>query len=239
MTTTPAGANEPRLAGAPPRPATPQFTLDRDQAEAWLRASIAEADGKEPRSKYALINKIGRQIGSAVDPSVPLPDEDELAFITGDWNPAEVGQEDTVRSLVSRAVDAGIIGTDGGLDLFFRYYSDDNGAYYCFLAQTGRLVLMSGSDQIEHVGNPAARGIEAALAILEEAVCKGNREVAEAEHYAAARAVTLTPLAVQAAIARLMLQYGKHPGDPGAQAAPGCDLAVFRAWLNTLGGSNG
>jgi len=242
MTTTPAGASEPRLAGAPPRPAPPQFTLDRAKAEAWLQASSAAAprEGSEPDGEHALARKLASQMSETDASACQEPYDDLLAAITEDWNPAEVGQEDTVGSLVSHAVDAGIIGTDGGLDLFFRYYSDDNGAYYCFLAQTGRLVLMSASDQIEHVGNPAARGIEAALAILEEAVCKGNREVAEAEQYAAARAVTLTPPAVQAAIARLMLRYSE-PGAGGhtAEPAPGSDLAVFRRWLDTLGGSNG
>jgi hypothetical protein len=238
MNTTPAGATEPRPAGTPPWPAPPQFTWNRDQAEAWLRACVAAPECAE-QDGDALAGDLAGQVNAAGARACPEPYDDLLAGITEDWNPAEVGQEDTVRSLVSRAVDAGIIGTDGVLDLFFRYYSDDNGAYYCFLAQTGRLVLMSDSDQIEHVGNPGVRGIEAALAILEEAVRDGNRELAEFERHAAARAITLTPPAVQAAIARLMLRYGKHGTlGPAGQAPPGSDLAAFRCWLDTLGGDD-
>src|ERR1700722_4949043 len=110
MTTTPAGA--------PPRPAPPQSPRDREQAEAWLQASVAAVtrEGGEPDGEHALARKLASQMSETGTSACPEPyDDDLLAAITEDWNPAEVGQEDTVRSLVSRAVDAGIIGTDGGL----------------------------------------------------------------------------------------------------------------------------
>jgi hypothetical protein len=161
-------SRQAHLAGAGPHPDGPghepgaRFTLDEARARTWLRhavaACMADLDGDEPPADLG-----------------PRP-AGELPEIGSDWNPVSPGQEDEVYQLVRRAVDSGIIGKPAkGIDLDFEYVDDTDGGYYYFLVRLSwKLKLATHAYEMRKLGEPDATGIEAALAILNEAVTSAN-----------------------------------------------------------------
>ena len=149
-------------AGRPAAIAGARFTLDEARARTWLRhavaACMADLYGDEPPADLG-----------------PRP-AGELPEIGSDWNPVSPGEEDEVFQLVRRAVDSGIIGKPAGdIDLDFEYVADSDGGYYYFLVRLGwKLKLATHAYEMRKLGRPAATGIEAALAILDEAVTSAN-----------------------------------------------------------------
>jgi len=169
-------------AGCPDGPARPgiRFTLDPDQARTWLRHAVAaymeDMLGDEPPADLG-----------------PRP-AGELPEIHADWNPASPGQQDEIIQLVRRAVDSGIIGRPSeDSDLDFEYAADDDGGYYYFLVRPDRRLKLATHDrEMRHVGAPGATGIEAALAILEEAVTSANSVLDDLDEHAAQDVIVLT-----------------------------------------------
>lgn len=154
--------------------AAQRFTLDEDKARAWLERAVAKyeyenGDGDEPEDSE---------------------ENGELPDIGANWEAHEYEQENTVYLLVRLAGDRGIITAPAGMDLDFRYSDDSDGGFYCFhvgLAKDIFAELASYSEEMRKIGDRDATGLDAAMAVLREAVDKANYTLAELDKYVASR----------------------------------------------------
>jgi len=164
-------------------PPARRFTLDQGRALNWLRhaaaASMACDCGDEPPPGL-----------EGPRPAGELPD------IYDGWNPVAPGNESDVWHLVRCAVDAGIIGKpetqdpdSEDWDLDFAYSDDGDGGSYFFLIWVGlQLKLATGAEEMRRLGQRDATGIDAALAILDEARTSANATLDALDGYTACRA---------------------------------------------------
>lgn len=163
-------------------PPTRRFTLDKGRARTWLRhaaaaaTSTADPDGGEPPAGL----------------EGPRPDG-ELPGIYDGWNPVDPGNESDVWHLVRCAVDAGIIGRpethnpdSEDWDLDFAYSDDSDGGSYFFLIWVNlQLKLATRAEEMRRLGQRDATGIDAALAILDEARTSANATLDALDRYMA------------------------------------------------------
>ncbi|TDD23804.1 hypothetical protein E1287_38620 [Actinomadura sp. KC06] len=93
------------------------------------------------------------------------------------WQPRNVGEEDTAFLLIRSAQEAGVLNRPERAELDFEYVDDGDGGYYRYLLRIDApapLIVASAAEEMRHLGNPDAVGIDAALAILREAAGAGN-----------------------------------------------------------------
>ena len=147
-----------------------RFTLDETRAEWWVGDAIARTCGEredQPGDSY-------------------LPDlsEDYEAMGDGDGN----GSGETF-NLVAAARDAGIITGPGELD--FNSLESEEEIGYEWLLYLGKpgahLKLASYYAKISSLGDRDAKGVDAALAVLREAVAEGNALLDDLDRYMAAQ----------------------------------------------------
>jgi hypothetical protein len=145
-----------------------RFTLDEDAARAWLADGV-EADGDFLAHQDA---------------------DNTLPEIDAEWMPL-LDNTDEITVLIGAALGHGIIthppGVGVGLD-------DDSGGdgyrwlVYLYHGIEQRLILASPFVSQSQVGNATARGAEAGLAVLREAVASANECLDDLDAYTAARA---------------------------------------------------
>ena len=194
--------------GRPAAIAGARFTLDEARARTWLRHAVAacmtDLYGDEPPADLG-----------------PRP-AGELPEIGNDWNPVSPGEEDEVFQLVRRAVDSNIIGKPAGdIDLDFEYVADSDGGYYYFLVRLGwKLKLATHAYEMRKLGRPAATGIEAALAILDEAVTSANSVLDALDEKTAAQGGIVLARARLARVAGLGRDLTGHELAPAGPVHP-------------------
>lgn len=156
-------------------PEAHRFSLDKAQAENWLRlASPGAGDDSETAPANA-----------------KLPDgiEPPEAEIGAGWDPRESGQEANIDLLVQGAVNSGIIQSPEGWELYFE--SEDtlgDGSYYFLVREVnGPLKIVSETGDMSRIGVAGATGIPAALAILGEAEHSANAALDSLDSHIAAR----------------------------------------------------
>jgi hypothetical protein len=143
-------------APAPPVNLAARFTLDEDQARAWLARIVA-------------CWEMGCDLD---DDGSPVP------VISPRWDPRVPGEETDVWRLVRAAVEADVIGCPAGMDVDFVAIGTENGSYYHYAVDVTKAVtLQSYGSEIRKLGDPEAAGVEAALSILREAVSRSNHAV--------------------------------------------------------------
>lgn len=136
----------------------PPFTMDEGAARAWLTDLVVAHEVAEALGELTL--------GHAHSPPIGMT-----------WNPADIGEEDTVHLLVRAAQHAGVITRPNHAELAFEYIDDgDDGRYRWLLDLTAPtpLKLSTLSESAPLLGQPQATGVPAALAILREAVEAAN-----------------------------------------------------------------
>lgn len=146
-----------------------RFTLDEGRARTWLRHAAAVAAA-------------GSDSGELPADLEGLRPDSELPEIYDGWNPVAPGNESDVYQLVRCAVDAGIIGRPEprnaeaeDWDLDFAYCDDSDGGSYFFVIWVNlRLKLATRAEEMRRLGQRDATGIEAAVAILDEARASAN-----------------------------------------------------------------
>jgi hypothetical protein len=132
-------------------PPVPRFILNEDRARSLLGDPSAAAP---------------RNMTTAAD-SPPR--------ITADYNTCD-STAGAIRSLILLAHNTGLITGPG--EIGFDYVDDENGTGYSWMVTLGNptrpLQLISLYTDISHLGSPAARGLDAALAVLAEAATTAN-----------------------------------------------------------------
>ena len=150
-----------------------RFSLDAAGAQEWLERAVAKYD---------------YEWGNA--DAEPEPSDRELPEIGSDWAPRDYDEASTVYLLVRLAGDHGILAAPEGMDLDYRDSDDSDGGYYCFHVGLGEHVyteLASYSEEVRKLGAPDAKGTDAAMAILREAVMKANHALDDLDKYITSR----------------------------------------------------
>lgn len=172
-----------------------------------------------------------------------------------DYCPAE-GSAYAARNLIVFAYNAGLITGPG--EIGFDYTDDEHGTGYSWMVTLGEaarpLQLVSLYTDISHLGNPAARGRDAALAVLAEARAAANDVLDILDRYASTlpgtvyvlehadpktgTSIDLYPTAAQAdaALADLARQNWSRLHD-ARDAAALDDSAVTGAYLTAVDGT--
>ena len=171
-----------------------QFTWDEAQARAWLEPLV---------SAYAAHEAFWA--GDGEEPAAELSRQAQKLEIGRDWIPAFVGGEDSVAWLVRYAQDEGIIsapavppfpGRERGLagnewNLSVEWGSSEHSGGYWFRITAGETIrLVTGTREWRELGQPDATGVDAAVAVLAEAVRSVNEVLAGLDEYARAQAGT-------------------------------------------------
>ena len=140
-----------------------RFTLHKDVAEDWLRQALD-----------AMADNLCR---------VPVP---PLPAIGPAWSPEDPGEQDTVWELLSYAVQVGAITTPPGVNLDFEFVPTDAGHHFRFRVDTDGQCLTLVSDppvEMSGLGHRGTTGLDAALAVLAEAVISGNQVLDRLDSY--------------------------------------------------------
>jgi hypothetical protein len=157
-------ANSASIAGIPQPYAALPFAIDEAGARQWLDHVAAVYVGEAAPAHPAQTPDLGAA-----------------------WKPLDPDEEPTVFRLVRYAVELGIITAPEGMDLDWEYMPDGDGGYYRFLVYIGDPVpwmrLASHAEEMRKLGARDATGVPAALAILQEAVTKANRTLADLDKY--------------------------------------------------------
>jgi hypothetical protein len=113
----------------------------------------------------------------------PLPPLD----IGADWNPRAGGEETTVSQLISLAMEQGVIAAPDGMSVSFDYGDNGEATYYRYLIDLTRdLTLATAAVDIQLLGGElSARGINAAVCILNEAAYVATETVSHLDAYIA------------------------------------------------------
>jgi len=153
-----------------------RFTLDESAAKAWLQRAVA-------------IHEAWVRSEDLPEDAEPRRDGASLPEIGDDWQPLACGNETDVYNVVRDAADGGIIGRPADHDLDFEYSEDDDGGSYRFIVYIGtNLALATRSTGMSKLGDgDEARGVAAALAILDEAVASANWALTHLDEYVAQR----------------------------------------------------
>jgi hypothetical protein len=139
---------------------TQRLTLDKARARNWLTAAVTANQADLAAMPACEQESCGRE---------------QLADITGSWQPGVVGEEDIIRQLVTLADQHGIIRSPYGMEVEFRQSDDTYGAYYWFQLGVGPEVeLASPVRELRNLCDVSLTGTEAALNILEQAVTTAN-----------------------------------------------------------------
>lgn len=136
--------------------------------------------------------------------------------VVDDWNPLEVGGEDSIYSLVHDAHDKGIIAGPADVDLEFEYSADGDGGGFTYLVRINReidgrrrsLTLASDWREMRNLVSCCGEvtGIDAGAEILQDAVAAGNDALEEFELFT-------RPAKIQIL----------HVRDPDSE----CDIAIY------------
>jgi hypothetical protein len=132
---------------------TARFTLDVDKTREW--------------------------IANLIDPDADLADAAAEVDLAEDWHSGSAGAEWTAERLVQAAMDDGVIGCPAEMEVYFDYDDREDGGYYRFLVDIGADVatmvrLATLGYEVRKLGDTAAKGADAALAVLSEAVVSAN-----------------------------------------------------------------
>lgn len=101
----------------------------------------------------------------------------EVLRLPPDWEPRDADETDTVYDLVYAAGVCGAIeAPEGAAPLEFQFMDDSDGGTYQWRVELrpANLRLVSGIEEYHHLGERDARGTEASMAILNEAVEQAN-----------------------------------------------------------------
>jgi hypothetical protein len=93
------------------------------------------------------------------------------------WKPRDVGEEDATFLLIRNAQEAGVLTAPAHVELDFEFIDDGDGGYFRYLLhvdEPARLIVAAATEEMRHLGDRDAAGIDAALAILREAADAGN-----------------------------------------------------------------
>lgn len=145
------------------------FTLDEPHAREWL-------------TRVVVTNELGE---CSPDPQL----DGDPPPITMTWQPRAVGEEDGTFLLVRAAQETGALRGPPGAELDFEYVDDGDGGYYRYilrLADPKPLLLASPLEEMALLGDPDAIGINAAIAILAEAMDTANQLLTDLATYIAA-----------------------------------------------------
>ena len=140
-----------------------RFTLDEEQAPAWLQRATRQSDTLDGH------------------------DHDSLPDISAGWCPSRDGHSGTVSELLYAAQAAGIITWPPGWKVAYEYASDADGHGYRWLMISGdehRPVILADAFNDTF---PDSTGAEAALDLLREAVTAGNELLGDLDRCAATR----------------------------------------------------
>lgn len=146
-----------------------RFTLNEREASEWL-------------TRVVVANELGE-----CDPDPPT--DAGVPPVTMTWRPRDVGEEDGTFLLVRGAQETGVLHGPPGADLDFEYIDDGDDGYYRYILRLNEprpLVIASHPEEMRHLGDPDAAGINAAMAILAEAQDIANRLLNELAAYIAA-----------------------------------------------------
>lgn len=146
------------------------FTLDEEAARAWLTELVVA---------YEVDASFGGDVFEYSADSPPIG----MA-----WDPRQPGEEDGVTLLVKAAQAAGVIGSPEEMTITFEFVDDgDEGVYRWLLDITAPspLKVATLSEAMAVLGEPDLHraGIEAAVAILREAVQEANHLVHQLSDY--------------------------------------------------------
>lgn len=146
------------------------FTLHEEAARAWLTELVVA---------YEVDASFGGDVSECSADSPPLG----MA-----WDPRQPGEEDGVTLLVKAAQAAGVIGNPEEMTITFEFVDDgDEGVYRWLLdiADPSPLKVSTPSEAMAVLGEPDLHraGIEAAVAILREAVQAANHLVHQLSDY--------------------------------------------------------
>lgn len=108
-----------------------------------------------------------------------------------EWSPREFGEEGRIFSLIYTAQTNGVIshpgdktGMTGRVELIFNNENDEDGGYYRYFIDFGLdLRLATFGEETRKIGDYDARGIDAAVGVLREAVGVANGALARAEAF--------------------------------------------------------
>lgn len=147
------------------------FTLDRDVATSWFgRILKARAGDTEAAARLADFS----------------PD------FSPEWDPRAIRSEHEVYLLVRTAQKCGVVNAPHPAQVEFEYREGGEAGRYQWIVTTPHtppLRLASDAEDMCDLGDPDARGTEAALGVLKEAVETANQLVADlAAHVAAQQA---------------------------------------------------
>jgi len=147
------------------------FSLNEEAAWIWLINTVFEYE-------------------SGVDTGL---DTGERPPIGVAWHPREVGEEDTTFLLIRGAQEGDVLTAPPGVELDFEFIDDGDGGYYRYLLcihEPAPLITASDAEEMRRLGERDATGIDAALAILREAVDAGNSTYRQLSTFVAATSVS-------------------------------------------------
>jgi hypothetical protein len=148
------------------------FILHEEEARDWL-------------TDLVVAHEVG--IGFGDESPVPSADSPPIAMV---WRPRDPGEEDSVFLLIRAAQDAGVVTSPEETIISFEFIDDgDEGVFRWLLdiVTPTPLKLATMSEAMAALGEPQASGVEAAIAILREAVQAANLLVQQLSDYVAAR----------------------------------------------------
>ena len=149
---------------------TARFILDETRALPWLACAIEHHEsGQTP------------------------PEDEHLPEISEHYCPDFDDDGAETYSLIAPARDAGIITGPGGTEVYFDYSRSDGECGYVWLMYVngpGSLKLSTYYAKMRHLGDSGAdTGIQAALAVLNEAVASANELLDDLDAFVSARAL--------------------------------------------------
>lgn len=154
----------------------------RERGSDMATFMLHESHAREWLTRVVVINELGECGPDSQMDTDPPP-------ITMTWQPRAVGEEDGTFLLVRAAQEAGALHGPPGVELDFEYVDDGDGGYYRYilrLADPRPLLLASPPEEMARLGEPDAIGLNAAMAILAEAVETANQLLTDLAAYVAA-----------------------------------------------------
>ncbi|WP_416968220.1 hypothetical protein [Streptomyces sp. 4F14] len=132
------------------------FTLNEEKASDWLTDLV-----------------VSWEIALAFDEDW----DDNLPGIDPDWDPLELGEADTVYHLVRAAQHSGMITSTANALVTFEAIGDGHGGvfhWFLDLREPTPLRLATLAEAMDQLGDSGSYGVEAAMAVLRDAVGAAN-----------------------------------------------------------------
>lgn len=135
------------------------FVLNEEMAREWLTRIV-----------------VASELGDHAPDHILSPEKENYIGIA--WRPRDPGQEAAVAVLITQAQEIGVVSHFDGAEISIGYVDDGNDwCYQFFLTFNSPLVLTLAAQPREMSflgGDAVSSGVDAAIAVLEEAVAIGN-----------------------------------------------------------------